>query len=194
MSRHPTIVLATANPDKVVEIKAILGDLELLSRPPGVPDVIEDGGTLEENARLKAVALVEATAMAAVADDTGLFVDALDGDPGVDSAYYAGEGASYDDNVTKLLAVMAGVPMEMRTAHFRTVALLRYPDGREMVAQGRIDGHIAESRRGSEGMGYDPVFVPHELGGRTFAEVGVAEKSKISHRARAFSELRRMLG
>ena len=125
------VVLASANPDKAAEIRAILGDaIELTPRPAHVPDVVEDGETLTDNARLKAVALSDATALAAVADDTGLEVDALAGAPGVRAARYAGEHATYNDNVTKLLDELAAVPDADRTARFRTVALLRFPDGR----------------------------------------------------------------
>jgi XTP/dITP diphosphohydrolase len=180
-------VLASANPDKAREIAAILDGFELLPRPPEVPDVVEDGETLEDNARLKAVALVEATGEAAVADDTGLEVVALDGAPGVYSARYAGEHATYADNVAKLLSSLAGV--DDRRACFRTVALARFPDGREVVAAGEVTGTIATSPRGDHGFGYDPVFVPDEGDGRTFAELTADEKHALSHRGRAFREL-----
>ena len=186
------LVLATANPDKVREIEALLGPrVELLPRPPSVPDVVEDGATLTENARLKAVALVEATGEAAVADDTGLFVDALDGAPGVTTARFAGEAASYADNVAKMLSVMEGVPPEHRGARFVTVALARWPDGREIVAEGVLAGRIAESARGGHGFGYDPIFVPDppDGDGRTLAEMAIEEKNRVSHRARAFQAL-----
>jgi XTP/dITP diphosphohydrolase len=185
------VVLASANPDKVAEIAAILGDsIELLPRPADVPDVVEDGDTLEANARLKACALVEATGLAAVADDTGLEVDALDGAPGVRSGRFAGDEATYDDNVTKLLDELARRPDAMRTARFRTVALLRFPDGREVIAHGVVAGEIARDRRGGGGFGYDPVFVPAGGGGRTFGEMSSEEKHAISHRGRAFRALR----
>jgi len=187
-------VLATANPGKVIEIRALLDGVDLVARPAGVPDVVEDGETLLDNARLKAVALVEATGLAAIADDTGLEVDALDGAPGVRSARYAGEQASFDDNVTKLLAAMAGVPGPERTARFRTVALLRRPDGSEMVAEGVVEGVISTERTGEGGFGYDPVFRPLECGGRSFAELALDEKNAVSHRGRAFRELHRLLG
>jgi XTP/dITP diphosphohydrolase len=184
-------VLASANPDKAREIAAILEGIELLPRPPEVPDVVEDGDTLEANARLKAVALVEATGEAAVADDTGLEVVALDGAPGVYSARFAGEGATYADNVTKLLASLDGVGD--RRARFRTVALARFPDGREVVASGDVAGTITTEPRGDHGFGYDPVFVPDDGDGRTFAEMTVEEKAAVSHRARAFAALIRAL-
>jgi XTP/dITP diphosphohydrolase len=188
------VVLASANPDKAAEIGAILGDaVELLPRPPEVPDVDETGTTLEANARLKAVALVEATGEPAVADDTGLEVDALDGAPGVWSARFAGEHATYADNVAKLLQALDGVPADGRTARFRTVALLRFPDGRELVAEGAVEGTIAEQAVGDEGFGYDPLFVPADGDGRTFAQLTAAEKNATSHRARAFQALKALL-
>lgn len=182
-------VLATANPDKAAEVRAILaaslGDgIELLDRPSAVPEVAETGTSLEENARLKACALVEATGMAAIADDTGLVVPALGGAPGVRSARYAGEGASYADNVAKLMAALEG--SEERAASFATVAVARFPDGDEVAVRGEVQGRIARERRGSQGFGYDPVFVPEEGDGRTFAEMSPDEKNVLSHRGRAF--------
>ena len=185
------LVLATANPDKAAEIAAILSGHDLLPRPPEVPDVDETGDTLEENARLKAVALVAATGEAAVADDTGLEVVTLDGAPGVYSARYAGEDATYADNVRKLLAALEGV--EDRRARFRTVALARFPDGREVMAEGVVDGTIATEARGDAGFGYDPLFVPDEGDGRTFAEMTADEKHAVSHRGRAFRALHQLL-
>lgn len=188
-------VLATANPDKVAEITDILAGagVELLARPPEVPDVEETGKTLEDNARLKATALIAATREAALADDTGLLVDALDGAPGVWSSRYAGEGASYRDNVERLLADLAGVPEAERTARFVTVALARWPDGHEVVATGAVEGRITTVARGSGGFGYDPVFVPSEGDGRSFAEMTPGEKHLLSHRGRAFRALAEQL-
>lgn len=185
------LVLASANPDKAAEIAAILVAHDLVPRPTGVPDVDETGSTLVENARLKAVALVEATGDAAVADDTGLEVDALGGAPGVHSARYAGEGATYLDNVAKLVAALEG--RSDRRARFRTVALARFPDGSEVVAEGVVAGTIAPVPRGDGGFGYDPVFVPEGGGGRTFAEMSPDEKHAISHRGRAFRALDALL-
>jgi XTP/dITP diphosphohydrolase len=183
------VVLATANPDKAAEILAILGDaFEVVPRPPEVADVEETGETLEDNARLKAVALVDATALPAIADDTGLEVDALDGAPGVYSSRYAGENATYADNVAKLLDALRDVPDGLRAARFKTVALYRDPDGTEVVAEGVVEGTIATVARGAAGFGYDPVFVPNEGDGLTFAEMGDA-KHAISHRGRAFRAL-----
>ena len=188
-------VLASANPDKAKEIAEILGShVQLLSRPDWVGEVDETGDTLEENARLKAVALVEATGEAAVADDTGLEVDALGGEPGVYTSRFAGEHATYADNVAKMLAVLDGVPDERRGARFCTVALARFPDGREVVAVGEVRGVIATAARGSGGFGYDPLFVPDEGDGRTFAEMDQVEKHALSHRGRAFRALAAALG
>jgi XTP/dITP diphosphohydrolase len=188
------LVLASTNPDKVAEIAAVLADVlevDLVPRPPEVPDVVEDGATLLDNARLKAVALVSATGLAAVADDTGLEVDALGGAPGVCSARYAGEDVTYADNVAKLLAELSALEDEggSRRARFRTVALVAFPDGREVWAEGAVEGSIADGSRGGGGFGYDPVFVPFDGDGRTFAEMSAAEKHGISHRGRAFRSL-----
>ena len=187
------LVLASANPDKSAEIRSILAaalpGLELSPRPADVPDVDETGTTLLENARLKAAAIAAATGEAAVADDTGLLVDALDGAPGVWSARYAGEGATYADNVRKLLAELAGVAPERRTARFETVALVAWPDGREVAVTGAVEGRIAPEARGERGFGYDPVFIPDEGDGRTFAELLPVEKHAVSHRGRAFRAL-----
>lgn len=187
------LVLASANPDKAAEMRAILTaavpGLELLPRPAGVPEVVEDADTLEGNARLKAVALAEATGEAAVADDTGLAVDALGGAPGAWSARYAGPGATYDDNVERLLTDLEGVPPAERTARFETVAIVRWPDGREVVVTGVLAGRITTERRGTNGFGYDPVFEPDGGDGRTLAEMAPTEKDEISHRGRAFRAL-----
>jgi XTP/dITP diphosphohydrolase len=184
-------VLATANPHKTEEMRAVLSalDIDLLPRPSDVPDVDETGETLEENALVKARALVNATGKAAVADDTGLFVDALDGRPGVRSARYAGEGASYDDNVTKLLHELVNVGPIQRTARFRTVVCVAYPDGTSFCVEGALAGVITDVRAGDQGFGYDPVFAPLELGGRTLAELTSEEKNTMSHRARALRAL-----
>ena len=188
-----TFVLATANPDKAREIVDVLADaapgLELVARPPEVPDVDEVGETLEDNARIKAVALCAAVDLPAVADDTGLHVDALDGAPGVHSARYAGEDATYADNVAKLLDALGALPLEQRGARFATVAVARWPDGLEVAALGEVEGVITTTARGDAGFGYDPVFVPLEGDGRTFAEMSAEEKHALSHRARAFRTL-----
>ena len=182
------LVCASANPDKVAEIQRLLdGVVELLPRPAHVADVVEDAGTLLGNARLKATALCEATGMAAVADDTGLEVDALDGAPGVDAALYAGEGCSYADNRTKLLAELEGE--SDRRAAFKTIAIVVWPDGSELHVEGVCPGVITTEERGEIGFGYDSVFQPDDGGGATFAEMGVEAKNAISHRGRAFRAL-----
>jgi XTP/dITP diphosphohydrolase len=191
-------VLATANRHKAAEIAEMLAEIvELVPRPADVPDVEETGETLVENARLKAVALVEATGLPALADDTGLEVEALGGGPGVYSARYAGEDATYADNVAKLLQALTGFPGEKeRRARFRTVALARWPDGTEAAAEGVVNGTIAGSPRGEGGFGYDPVFVPDDGDGRTFAELAAESgwaKHRLSHRGRAFIRLAALL-
>jgi XTP/dITP diphosphohydrolase len=189
------LILATANPDKAAEISALLGSvpgLVLRPRPPSAPDVEETGDTLLDNARLKAFSLVEYTGMAAVADDTGLEVDALGGAPGVYSARFSGEHASYRDNVEKLLAELdrhrADTP-ERRRAAFRCVAFVAFPDTSEVWADGEVLGTIATAPAGDGGFGYDPVFVPEGSGGRTFAQMAAEEKHAVSHRGRAFRAL-----
>lgn len=187
------LVLATANPDKAREILDVLAaagaPFEVAPRPPDIPDVDETGEILEDNARLKARALADATGLPALADDTGLEVDALGGAPGVHSSRFAGEQATYADNVAKLLAEMAAVPPGERAARFVTVAMVAWPDGAEVVARGQVEGTIAAEARGQEGFGYDPVFVPVEGDGRTFAEMTPAEKQACSHRGRAVRAL-----
>ena len=189
----PELVIASANPDKVEEISAVLSDLvTLIPRPKEVPEVIEDGETLEDNARLKALAILKATGLPSLSDDTGLSVDVLGGEPGVRSARYSGEEATYQDNVDKLLHNLNGVPPRLRTARFQTVAMICYPDGSEITATGVVEGTISESRKGDGGFGYDPVFIPYEGDGLTFAEMG-EEKHLISHRGRALRNLMEML-
>lgn len=188
MSGRPRLVCASANPGKVAEIAALLdGVVELLPRPADLPDVVEDTDTLVGNARLKAAAIVEATGLPSVADDTGLEVEALGGAPGVYTARYAGEGCSDADNRSKMLAQLDGV--SDRSAAFRTIALVRWPDGRELCVEGVCAGSIAEAERGDGGFGYDAIFVPVEGGGATFSEMDSAAKNAISHRGRAFRAL-----
>jgi XTP/dITP diphosphohydrolase len=183
----PRLVVASKNPDKILEIEGVLGETgvagEIVSGLQW-PDVDETGETLEENALLKARAVTEALGLPAVADDTGLEVAALGGRPGVRTARFAGEDATYSDNVRHLLREMDG--FDDRRARFRTAVALVMPDGAEIVVDGSLDGVIAEAARGSGGFGYDPVF---EVQGRTLSEMGVAEKNKISHRARALRSL-----
>ena len=183
-----TLVCASANPDKVAEIEALLaGAVELLPRPASIPDVVEDADTLVGNARLKAVAIVDAVGMPAVADDTGLEVDALDGAPGVHTGRYAGPDCTYADNRHKLLGALAGI--DDRRARFRTVAMVVWPDGRELAVEGVCEGSISLAERGSGGWGYDSLFVPADGDGRTFAEMAHGDKHAMSSRGRAFRAL-----
>lgn len=182
------LVCASANPDKVAEIAALLdGAVVLLPRPAHVADVVEDAPTLEGNATLKAVAICAATGLPAVADDTGLFVDALDGRPGVHTARFAGPTASYAQNRVALLAALDSVVD--RTAQFRTVAVVVWPDGRELAVVGECRGRIAELELGERGFGYDSVFIPNDGDGRTFSQMSLDDKQAISHRGKAFAAL-----
>ncbi len=187
-----TLVLATHNRDKVQELKSILKDfpVEILTLDdfPEIGEIEETGTTLLENALLKARTVHRETGLPAIADDTGLEVDALDGRPGVYAARYAGENVSYDDNVEKLLREMLNVPREKRTARFRTV--VAYVDNnQELWAEGFIKGMILEKKQGTGGFGYDPVFwVPERK--KTFAELSLNEKNEISHRGVALRKLR----
>lgn len=188
------LVCASANPDKVAEMAEVLAShAVLLPRPPGMAEVVEDAEDLEGNARLKALAVCRFAGAAALADDTGLEVDALDGAPGVYSARYAGPDASYADNLTRLLADLHDVPPGRRTARFRTVAMVCFPDGRELSAEGVVEGTITTEPRGKAGFGYDPVFAPLEAEGRTFAELAPEAKNTLSHRAQALRALLKLL-
>jgi XTP/dITP diphosphohydrolase len=195
-------VLATTNPNKAREIREIFAGaglrLELLARPADVAEVEETELTLLGNARLKAASLVKATGLAAIAEDTGLEVEALGGAPGVRSARYAGEPPNEHANVDRVLGELQGRggPQERR-ARFVTVAVAMWPDGREISAEGSVDGWVASERRGSGGFGYDPVFVPMEADGRTFGELAEQSpdaKHALSHRGRAFRALVVALG
>ena len=183
------VVLATANPDKARELAGLLEGFDVVPRPPDLPDVEETADTLEGNARLKAEAVMGATGDLAVAEDTGLEVDALGGRPGVYAARYAGPDATYADNVAKLLDELAGVPVGQRRDRFRTVAVAMFGDGRALVAEGAVEGTIADGPRGEGGFGYDSIFVPDGGDGRTFAEMTQAEKAAVSHRGRALRSL-----
>lgn len=186
MTDSPLVVVAaTANAHKLDEMRGIFGDaVELLPRPDDLAEVVEDADTFVGNARLKAVAVAEHTGHVALADDSGLEVDALDSEPGVQSAYYG--GGDHDDaaNRARLVQELADVAAP-RTARFRTVIVLRWPDGREVVADGACEGQIIDEERGDQGFGYDPLFVPDDGDGRTFGEHAPAEKNAMSHRSRA---------
>ncbi|MHB1089585.1 MAG: RdgB/HAM1 family non-canonical purine NTP pyrophosphatase [Ilumatobacteraceae bacterium] len=184
------VVCASANPHKVEEIADLMsGVVELIARPIDLVDVEENADTLVGNARLKARAVCVATGLPALADDTGLEVDALGGAPGVRSARFAGVVADDAANRHKLLVELDGVAAEHRTARFRTVAMVCWPDGHEVVAEGVCEGRIAVSERGERGFGYDSLFIAADGDGRTFAEMTVAEKHQLSHRGRAFRAL-----
>ena len=188
------LVCASANPDKVAEMAEVLeGHALLLPRPAAMGEVAEDADTLMGNAMLKARAVCDFAAAAALADDTGLEVDALGGAPGVWSARYAGPDASYADNLARLLAEMRDVPPQQRTARFRTVTAVCFPDGTNLSAEGVVDGTITTEPRGTGGFGYDPVFAPVEADGLTFSEMGPAAKNALSHRGRALRALLELL-
>ncbi len=179
------VVIGSKNPDKVAEVREVLAGLGVEVAEAGDwPDVDETEDTLEGNALLKARAVAAATGRAALADDTGLEVAALDGAPGVRSARYSGEGATYASNRAKLRRELAAEPD--RRARFRTVVALVTPAGDEIVAEGSVDGLIVAEERGEHGFGYDALF---EVEGRTFAEMTAAEKHQVSHRARALRAL-----
>lgn len=169
------------------------GVVDLVPRPSDLADVVEDADTLEGNARLKAVAVCVATELPALADDTGLEVDALDGAPGVITARFAGLGATDAQNRQKMLVDLSGTNATQRTARFRTVALLRFTDGRELVAHGVCEGVIAMKEIGERGFGYDSLFIPSDGDGRTFAQMTIDEKHDLSHRGRAFRALAKLL-
>lgn len=186
------LVLATFNRDKARELLALLAvdglELATLAEFEGATSPEETGATLRENAWIKAEAALRHTGLPAIADDTGLEVDALGGEPGVYTARYAGEHATFDDNNRKLLGELAGIHGVNRRARFRCVFVLASPEGKEVSAEGRLEGFIALSPRGAHGFGYDPVFVP-EGSERTLAELTAEEKNTLSHRARAAAAL-----
>ena len=190
------ILLATHNRDKAREFEGILGDLgiELLTLDafPLVGPIQEDGLTLEENALKKAVEVQRQTGLPSLADDTGLEVSYLNDAPGVYSSRFAGPGASYADNVQKLLASLRGVPPRRRGARFRTVLAFVPAPGQHELAEGTVHGVITESARGAGGFGYDPVFLPDGFT-ETFAEMTMQTKNSISHRARAGARMKDIL-
>jgi XTP/dITP diphosphohydrolase len=194
-----TLVLATRNPNKVLELRRILAEAGLdgveirgLDAFPGVPEVPETGLTFAENAALKAAAVTEATGLPAVADDSGLCVDVLGGAPGVFSARWSGGHGDDRANLELLLAQLHDVADLHRGAHFACAAVATLPGGRELVAEGRLVGALTRQPRGSNGFGYDPIFVP-EGETRTTAEISPTEKDAISHRGRAFRALAALL-
>lgn len=186
-----TIVVGSGNQDKAAEIKEIFGkrrvSIKDLRDFDEIPEVIEDRNTLEANALKKAKELFEIIRLPIISDDTGLEVDALQGAPGVFSARYAGENATYEDNVNKLLGALRAVPAEQRTARFRTVTVF-YDESLEIVTEGSVEGVITAEPRGANGFGYDPVFEVLETG-QTFAEMSGEAKNVLSHRSRALQKL-----
>lgn len=192
------IVLATRNPHKLREVRQIMTaagcdvDLRGLDQYPDLPEMPETGATFAENATAKAQAAAERTGRIAVADDSGLEVDALGGKPGVESNRFAGPGADDAARIAKLLRLMEGVAPSKRTARFRCAAAVATPAGEVAVVEGVLEGAISEAPRGGSGFGYDPVFVPVGAG-RTLAEMTAPEKNRISHRGQAFRAAAEML-
>jgi XTP/dITP diphosphohydrolase len=182
------IVLATNNRNKFNEMVEALGRTGIHFSPawsyPGAPEVAEDGESLEDNSLKKARALCEFTNLPALSDDTGLFVDALQGRPGIFAARYAGENCTYEDNVRKMLLELSGVPWEKRMALFRTIITIYYPDGHYDQVAGEVFGKITLVPKGEKGFGYDPIFLPAGQE-RVFAELTLEEKNRISHRGKA---------
>lgn len=190
------MVVATGNRHKVEEIRAMLADLPITVRSlaefPGAPEVVEDGATYRENALKKAWSAARFTGKPALADDTGLEVDALGGQPGLYAARFAGEGCGFQDNIRKLLHLLEGTPLDCRGARFVCVIALVDPNGREQVVEGELRGRITESQTGSGGFGYDPVFYVPEVG-KTLAELTADEKNRVSHRRRALDRARTII-
>lgn len=190
------IVLATTNKDKIKEIKAIFSGSRLtpmtLKDFDTQPELVETGNSFLENAVQKAAAVSEYYGMAALADDSGLEVDALNGAPGILSARYAGEDAGDRANNAKLLAALADVPKEKRTARYRCVAACVIPPDRVITTEGVLEGSIARKPQGNQGFGYDPVFIPKGMR-LTCAQLSTDEKNAISHRGHAFRKMRALL-
>jgi len=189
-----TIVAATQNKNKIIEIEAITKEfgMKIISRDEaGVEnvEVVEDGDTFEENSLKKAEEIRDLCGKITIADDSGLEVDILDGAPGVISAMYAGDERDDQKNRDKLLKELEGVPFEKRTAGFVSVISMAYPCGKSIVVRGTCKGHVAFEERGVNGFGYDSLFIPHGYD-ETFAEISLEEKNKISHRANALNLLR----
>jgi len=191
-----TVVLATHNQHKVKEIMAIFNETPIkflaLDQFPGAPDVVEDGKTLEENAQKKAYEIARYTNHISLADDSGLEVEFLDGQPGVISARFAGASCSFADNNNKLLTLMKGVPTEHRRARFRCIMTLALPKGATQSAEGVLNGYITDRPRGDEGFGYDPVFLVPDKG-KTLAELGPTIKNSLSHRYKALQAMKPVL-
>ena len=185
------VVIATHNEDKLKEIQSHLESFSFsvlsLNKFPEIDEIIEDGNTLVDNALIKAREVFAKTGLPTISDDTGLEVCALDGKPGVYSARYAGENCTYSDNVNKLLKDMNKIPIPNRTAQFKTVMVFK-DEKQELIVEGVVKGIISRESRGDEGFGYDPIFFVPELG-KTFGELSIIEKNKISHRGNAIRNL-----
>jgi XTP/dITP diphosphohydrolase len=192
----PEVVIATRNPGKFREIKAILSSLPLkffsLEDFPDMPEVVEDGATFSENAGKKARTIADFTGRPAIADDSGLAVDALQGRPGVFSSRYAGEKATDRKRCQKLLEEMASIPQGKRQARFMCTMAVALPGGRMEVVEGECRGWITSAPRGKRGFGYDPIFFVPQFG-KTMAELEPEEKNRISHRGRALEKLKAIL-
>jgi XTP/dITP diphosphohydrolase len=192
----PKLLLATSNPGKIREYRALLDGLgygiTTLAEEKITKVVTESGNSYEQNARLKAITYAKLSQLTALADDSGLEVDALNGEPGVKSARFAGRAATDADRVTFLLARLDGVPWERRTACFKCVIVIATPEGQSKVCYGECRGMIALEAKGENGFGYDPIFFLPEIG-KTMAELPLATKNKISHRARASQKARQVL-
>ena len=188
------IVLATHNLDKCKELQKSFNNTNIkiytLQDFPEIGDIIENGDTLKENAFIKSRTVYNLTKIPTVSDDTGLFVDVLNGEPGIFAARYAGEGCSYSDNVNKLLIEMKNIDISLRTATFKTVVTYVSKE-LELVAEGSVKGIITEKPKGNKGFGYDPIFYVTELN-KTFAEMDIDEKQKISHRSRSINNLQQL--
>lgn len=185
-------VIASNNKKKIDELERILSPLEIYAKTAEqlgkeLPEVEETGSTFEENAELKARSACESTGFPAIADDSGLMVDALDGRPGVLSARYAGEGATDEEKINKLLAEMMATGSSDRSAHFECVICCYFPNGEKVFAHGRCDGTIGYAPRGANGFGYDPIFFVE--GNKTFAELSDNQKDVMSHRGKALRDL-----
>lgn len=185
------LVIATRNENKLREFREILKDLQVEIRSLNdfgpIPEAVEDGNTFDENAYKKAIHTAKVLGLPAIADDSGLVVEALNGEPGVFSARYAGENATDDENCNKLLNSLKGV--DNRKAHFQCVLSIAVPSGPALTYEGRCEGIIIDEKRGDNGFGYDPLFYFEELG-KTFAELSMQEKNKVSHRGKALAEVK----
>lgn len=190
------LVVATRNKKKLMEIRALLADLDFnvmsIEDFACIPEIREDGSTFEENAKKKAAQIAQITRRLTLADDSGLEIDYLGGQPGVRSARFAGENATDEDRNRKVLHLLKGVPLPERRARFRCAIAIASPDAHVEVVTGACEGEIALEPRGSEGFGYDPIFIVPAYG-RTFAELGVEKKNQISHRAMALRKAKDLL-